>query len=154
MILVVFCYIKIHGTFTFVSISVFHDFFHQADLLDDMSRSMRLDAGRKYIEGFHCFVVTVQVILYHFHRFQLFKTCFFCNLVFTFIGIMFQMTYIGDISHIAHFVSQMGEITEQDIEGDGRTGMSQMGIAVYRRATHIHAYMRRVKRNKKFLSAT
>ena len=50
-------------------------------------------------------MVTVQVILYHFHWFQFFQACLFGDFVFTVIGIVFQMAYVGDIAHVAHFIS-------------------------------------------------
>ena len=45
VVFVVFCHIEVHRTLAFVGISVFQDFLYQLDLLDDVSRSVRLDAG-------------------------------------------------------------------------------------------------------------
>ena len=151
MIFVVFLYVKINGAFAFVSISVVKNLLYQFDLLDDMARSMRFDAGRKHVEGLHRLVVTVQVELHYFHRLQLFQTGFLGNFVFTFIGIMFQMTYVGNVAYITYFVSYMCKITEQQVECDSRAGVSQMRIAIDRRTTDIHAYVGFMQRDKLFL---
>ena len=37
MVFVVFCYIEINGTFTFISIAVFQNFFYQLYLFNDMT---------------------------------------------------------------------------------------------------------------------
>ena len=46
VVFVILGYIKVYRTFAFVCITVFQDFLYQLNLLDDMSRSMRLDTGR------------------------------------------------------------------------------------------------------------
>ena len=73
---------------------------------------MRLNAWRKYIQCFHCFVVTVQEILDNLHWFQLFQACLFGNLVFTIVCIMFQMAYVGNIAYVSYFISEVGERAE------------------------------------------
>ena len=50
-------------------------------------------------------MIAVQEILNNLHWFQLFQTCFLGNLVFSVIGIVFQMTYVGNISYVAYFIS-------------------------------------------------
>ena len=64
---------------------------------------------------------------------------------------MFQVADIGYVAYIAYFISYMGKITEQEVECNRRTGMSQMRIAVNRRSTDIHAYVGFMQRNKLFL---
>jgi len=105
MILVIFGYIEIDGAFTFVSISGVQNLLYQLDLFDDMARSMRFDTWREHVEGFHCFMVAVQIVLNDFHWFQFFQTGFLGNFVFSFVGIMFQMTYVSDIAYITYFIS-------------------------------------------------
>ena len=85
---------------------------------------MRLDTGGEHIQRFHGFVIAVHIILYHFHGLQLFQAGLFGNLVLSIIRIVLQMTYIGDVTDITYLVTQMGKITEQDIESNGRTCMS------------------------------
>ena len=43
---------------------------------------------------------------------------------------MLQMAHIGDVAHVAHLVTEVFQIAEKNIKRDGRTGMSQMGIAI------------------------
>ena len=68
IIFIVFGYIKVDGTFAFVSIAGFQDFANQFNLLYNMSRCVWLDTWRKDVQCIHRFVITVQVVLYHFHR--------------------------------------------------------------------------------------
>ena len=105
MILVILGYVEVNRAFAFVSVSGVQNLQNQLNQYDDMSRSKRLEAWRKNVECFHCLVVTVQEILNDFHGFQLFQTCFFGNLIFSVVGIMFQMAYIGNIAYITYFVS-------------------------------------------------
>ena len=122
--------IEIDTAVTLISKTVVKDLLHQLLLFDDMSCGMRLDAWRQHIECLHGLMVAVGVILCDLHRLQLLQSCLLGNLVLTLIGIMLQMSYIRDIPHIAHLVTQMLQVTEEDVEGDGRTGMSQMGITI------------------------
>ena len=109
---------------------------------------MWLNAGGKYVQCLHGFMIPVQVVLHYFHGFQLFQTGFLGNLIFAFICVMFQVAYVGNVTHVSHFITQPGEITEKYVERDGRTGMSQMCIAIYRRSADIHAHMWSVQRHK------
>ena len=59
---------------------------------------------------------------------------------------MLQMAHIGDVAHIAHLVTEVFQIAEKNIKRDGRTGMSQMGIAINGRSANIHTYMRSMQR--------
>ncbi len=54
---------------------------------------------------------------------------------------MLKMTDIGYVAYIADLISEMSEITEQNVERDCRAGMSEMGIAVDCRSAYIHPYM-------------
>ena len=69
-------------------------------------------------------MIAVGVILRYLHRLKLFQACLLLNLVVAFVGIMLKMSHVGDVAHIAHLISQMLEITEEDVKRDGRTGMS------------------------------
>ena len=91
-------------------------------------------------------MVAVGVILRNLHRLQLFQPCLLLNLVIALVGIVLQMAHIGDVAHIAHLVAEVLQVAEKDVEGDGRTGMSQMGIAIDRGSADIHSYMGGVQR--------
>ena len=105
VIFIVFGYIEVDGAFAFIGVSGIQNLLYQLDLFNDMSWSMWLNAWRKYIQRFHCFMIAVQEILNNLHWFQLFQTCFLGDLVFSVIGIVFQMTYVGNISYVAYFIS-------------------------------------------------
>jgi len=38
------------------------------------------------------------------------------------------------------------QVAEHEVEGDGRTGMPQMRVAIDGRTTHIHAHIGRMER--------
>ena len=98
-------------------------------------------------------MVAVGVILYNLHRLQLFQTSLFSNLVFAFVGIVLQVSYVGDVTHIAHFISQMLEVTEENIESNGWTGVSQMWVTVHGGTADIHAYVWSVQWLEYFFSS-
>ncbi len=104
-----------------------------------MAGGMRLDAGWKHIKRLHIVVIAVEKILHHLHRLELLEASFLSNLVFAGIGIMLKMTYISDVTDIAHLISKMLEIAEKDIEGDGGTRMTKMRVSIYCGAADIHA---------------
>ena len=147
--LVVFLDVKIDAAIAFVGKTVVHDLLHQFFLLDDMSCGMWLDAWRQHVQSLHGLMVAVGIILRNLHGLKLFQSSFLGNFVLALIGIMFKMPHISNVSHIAHLVAQMLEITEKNVKGDGRTGVSQMGVAIYGWSTHIHAYIRRMNRLKR-----
>ncbi len=124
MNLAVFFNIKIYRTFAFVTHSFFQNGFNHRNLLYNMSGSTRFDAGFQHIEFIHGGMIAVSKILYHFHRFQLLKACFFCNFIFAFVGIIFEVANIGNITHIAHFEAQVLQVTKYQVEGNSRTGMA------------------------------
>ena len=92
-------------------------------------------------------------MLGNLHGFKLLQPCLLGNLVISLVGIVFEMAHIGDVAYIAYLVADMLEIAEQDVEGDGRTGMAQMGVTIDGRSTDIHAHMGCVDRLKGLLAA-
>ena len=131
--------------------AIVDDLLHQLLLLDDMARSVRFNRGAQHIQRIHRSVVTVGVILGNLHRLQLFQPGLLGDLVLTLVGIMFQMAHIGDVTHITYLITQMLQIAEHQVEGDGRTGVPQMGIAIDGGTTDIHAYIGCVERLKTLL---
>ena len=87
------------------------------------------------------------------HRLELFETCFLGNLVFTFVGIVFEVAHIGDVAHVAHLIPEVFQIAEYEIEGDGGTGGSQMGVTINRWATNIHSDVAGIDGLEEFLGA-
>ena len=146
--LVVFLDVEINGAVALVCETVGEDFLHQLYLLDDMPCGMRLDARREHVERCHGVVVAVRVVLRHLHRLELLHTRFLRDFILSLVGIMFQMPHVGDVPDIAHLITEVLEITENDVERDGRTCMPQMGVAIHRRSAHIHPHKRGVQRFK------
>ena len=106
-----------------------------------MARGMGFNAWGQHIQGLHSLVIAVGVILGYLHRLQLFQACLLLNLVVTLIGIMLQMAHIGNVTHIAHFITQMLQVTEKNVESDSRAGMSQMRITIDGRSADIHSHV-------------
>ena len=141
VVLVILVHVEVDGALAFVGIAVLQNLLHQFDLFDDVSRGLRLNAGRQDVEGAHGVVVAVGVILCHFHRLQLFQAGFLGYLVLAFVGIVFQMAHVGDIAHIAHLIAQVLEVAEQQVERDGRACVSQMRVAVDGGAADVHPHV-------------
>ena len=141
MVVVILLHIKIHTAVAHVCISVVQNLPHQLLLLDDVSGGMRFDAGRKASQGVHSLVEAVGEVLCHLHGFQLLEPCLLGYLVFSLVCIVLQVAYVGDVTHVAHLVSYMTQVAEEQVEGDGRTCMAQMSIAVNGGTAHIHAHM-------------
>ena len=85
-------------------------------------------------------MVAVGVVLRHLHRFQLLQASFLGNLVLALVGVVFQMPHVGNVAHIAHFVSEVLQIAKHHIEGDGWASMPQMSVAIDGGAAHIHTH--------------
>jgi hypothetical protein len=80
----------------------------------------------------------------------MFEPCFLLNLILAFIGIVFKMTHIRYIPDIADPVTQVKEITVEQVECHRRTGMAEMSIAVHRRSADIQSDKRGVQRTEYF----
>ena len=141
MVFVVFLDIEIYTAIALIGISVVQDLLYQLLLLYDMTCGMRLYAWWQHVESIHSLMIAVSIILCYLHRFELLKACLLLYLVVALISIVLQVAYVGNVSNIAHLISQMLEITEQKVESDGRTSMSKMWIAIYGWTTNIHTYI-------------
>ena len=150
---VVFLHIEIDRPVRFVGETVVENLLHHGDLLDDMAAGAGFDRGGQHVQLVHRPVVTLRVIVRHFHRFELLQPRLLRNLVLTVIGIVLQMSHVGHVAHVAHFVAERPEITEQQVEGHRRPGVSQMRIAIYGRSADIHSHMRGIDRLEGFLAA-
>ena len=97
-----------------------------------------LDRGGLDVERVHRAVVALRIVVRHLHRFELLEARLLGDLVLALVGIVLQMAHIRDVAHVAHLVTQRLEVTEQQVERHGRTGVTQMRIAVDRRSADIH----------------
>ena len=141
IVLIVFLDIEIYRTIAHISISVVKYLFYKLLLLNDMARSMRLNRWWQHIQLLHRRVEAASVVLCYLHWFQLLQSCLLGNFILTLVGIVLQVAYISDVAYIANLVSEVLQVSEQYVEGDGRTSMSQVGITIYGRSANIHSYM-------------
>ena len=153
MVFVVLLYVEIHRTVALVGVTIRHDLFHQLFLLNDVSRGMWLNAGTQHVQRIHGRMISVGIKLCYLHRFELLQASLLLDFVIPLVGIVFQMAYVRDVTHIAHLVPQVLEITKKNVERNGRTRMSQVRITVNRGTTHIHTHVGGMQWFEKFLLA-
>ena len=118
-----------------------------------MARGVGLDRGGQHVEGFHVAVVAVEVVLHDFHRLELFEPGFLRDLVLAFVGVVLEMSDVGDVAHVAHLVSEPGEVSEQDVERDGGAGMAEVGVAVDGGPADVHADVARLDGREELFGA-
>ena len=140
MSLVVFGDVEVNGAVAFVGKSVGEDFLYQLFLFDDVPRRLWFNAGRKHVEQLHGSMIGVGIMLCNLHGLKLFESRFLSNLVIAIVCIVFKMPHIGDVSHVAHLVTQVLQVAKHDVEGDGRSCMTQMRVAIYGGSAYIHAH--------------
>ena len=145
MVLIVLVNVKVDAALALICVAVVQNLLYKLNLLNDMARCVRLDAGRQHVQGIHGLVITQGVVLDYLHGLQLLQTGFLGNLVLTLIGIMLQMAYIGDVTHVTNLVAQVLQVAEQYVKCDGGACVTQMRITIYGRTAHVHAYVRRVQ---------
>ena len=146
VVAVVFLDIEIDRPFADVGVTRIENLLHKCNLFDDVPRCVRLDARRQHVQSLHRLVVTQRIVLDNLHRLEFFEACFFGYFVFALVGIVLQMSHIGDVAHIAYFVAEMRQITIQNIERDGRPRVPEMTVAIDRRTANVQPDMRRVQR--------
>ena len=153
VVAVVLLHIEIDRSVRLVGVTRIENLLHEGLLLDDMPRSPRLDRGAEHAQRIHRPMVTLRVVVRHLHRFELFEPRLLRDLVLAVVGVVFQMPHVGDVAHVAHLVAERLQITEQQVEGHGRTRVPQMRIAVDRRPADVHAHTGRSQRHELLLAA-
>ena len=141
MSLVVFGDVEVDGAVAFVGKSVGEDFLYQLFLFDDVPRRLWFNAGRKHVEQLHGSMIGVGIMLCNLHGLKLFESRFLGNLIVAIVCIVFKMPHIGDVSHVAHLVTQVLQVAKNHVEGDGRSCMTQMRVAIYGGSAYIHAHV-------------
>ena len=53
---------------------------------------------------------------------------------------MLEVAHVGDVADVAHLVAEVLEVAEDDVEGDGRACVAEVGVAVDGGAADIHAH--------------
>ena len=152
VILVVLLNVEVDRAVALVGKSVVQYLLYKLLLLDDMARSVRLDAWRQNVECLHCGMVAVGIELCYLHRLELLKASLLLYLVVALVGIVLQVAHVCNVAHIAHLVAEVLEVAEEDVEGNGWTGVSEVRIAIDGRSTDVHAYVRGMQRFEHFLS--
>lgn len=66
-------------------------------------------------------MVAVGIKLNDFHRFQPVELRFLLDFVFAVVTVVGKMADIGDVTHITHFVAQIFQIPEQQVESKAGT---------------------------------
>ena len=84
-------------------------------------------------------MIAVEIVLHYFHRLKLLDAGFLGNLVFAVVGVVFEVPDVGDVTDITHLVAEMLQVALDDVKGYGRTGMSEVSVAIDRRPAHIHS---------------
>ena len=135
-------HVEIDRAIGFVGIAVCENLFDHLDLLGNMARSPRLDVGAQHVQGAQVFDVGIVIMLGDLHGFELFQPGALFDLAVALVGIVFQVAYIGDVAHIANFVAAVFEVTVDDVEGEGRAGVAQVGIAIDGGTTDVHSHER------------
>ena len=149
-ILGVLLHVHIDGAVGDIGIAAVEYLLHKSNLLDDMSRGVRFDRRGQDVERRHVAMVAVGVILDDLHRLQLLQPGFLSYLVLAFVGVVLEVTHIGDVTHVAHLVAEVHQIPVEYVERDCRAGVSQMGVTVHGRTADIHAYVSFVQRFEGF----
>ena len=153
VVIVVLLHVEIDAAVALIGVAVGEDLLHQLLLLDDVSRGVGLDGGRQAAKLSHRVVIAVGVILCYLHRLQLLQPCLFLNLVVALVGVMLQVSHIGDVAHIAHLVADVLQVAEEHVEGDGGARVAQMRVAIDGGSADIHAHVGGVDRLEPLLLA-
>ncbi len=98
-------------------------------------------------------MVAVGVVLCHLHGLKVLETGLLRDFVLAFVSIVLKVTHVGDVANIAHFVAEMFQISENQVESDGWTGVTQVRIAINGGTADIHAHVRGVEGFKRLLAA-
>jgi len=152
VLLVVLLHVEVDRAVALVCESVVENLLHELLLLDDVTRSVRLDAWRQHVQRFHSRMVAVGVILRNLHRFELLQTSLLLDLVVAFVGVVLQVTHVGDVAHVAHLIAEVLEVAEENVERDSRARMAQVWVAIDGRSADVHAHVRGVQRLEHFLA--
>ena len=153
VLLVIFLNVEVDRAIRLVGIALVEDALHELDLLDDVTRCVGLNRGSQHTQLSHRSLVALGVVVSNLHRLQLLEASLLCNLILTLVGILLEVTYIGDVTNVAHLESLRLEVAEQKIEGNRGTSVSQVRIAINGRTANVHTNMGRVERLKCLFTA-
>lgn len=153
MLAVVFFHVEIHRSVRHVGIALVQDVLRDGDLFEDMPGGRRFDGRGQVAQKAHHPVEILGVALDDLHRFECLQTGFLGDLVLALVGIVLQVSGIGDVAHIAHLVTQEGKIPEYHIERHEGATVAQVHVGIHRRAAYVHAHPAFDRGNETFLFA-
>ena len=91
-------------------------------------------------------MVAVEVVLHDFHRLELFEPGLFGYFVFAGVGVVFQMSHVGDVADVTYFVAYVRQVAVEYVECYGRAGVAEMAVAVDGGSADVHAHSFGVQR--------
>ena len=98
-------------------------------------------------------MVAQGVGLHDLHRLQLLQAGLLRNLVLPLVGVVLQVSHVGDVAHVAHLVAEVAEKFAQHVIGHARAGVAEMGVAIDGGTAYIHAHMAGVDRLEELFAA-
>src|SRR5579862_6161454 len=116
-----------------------------------MTRGSRFNARIQVVKLPHRPMKEIGIFLNEFHWFELLDQRFFRYFIFSFPSFLLKMPRIGYISNIPYFISEMKQVSIDEIKSDKSPGMTKMALTTYCRAANIHTHVLRRNRNKFFL---
>ena len=150
---VVFLHVEIDRAVRLVGKAVGEDLLDELDLLDDMPRGIGFDRRGLDVERIHRTVVTLRIVVRHFHRLQLLEARLLGDLVLPLVGVVLQVPHIRYVTHVTHLVAAGLQVAEHQVERHGRPGVPQVRVAVDRGAADIHAHAAGSQRFEHLLAA-
>ncbi len=105
---------------------------------------MAAGAGRdvrpEHIKSIHVLEIGARIVLYDLHWLKALSSCLPSNLVFAFIGIVREVSHVGDVLHVANPIAHVLQITAHYVKGEVYFGMSNVSVSIDSRAADIHTH--------------
>ena len=86
------------------------------DLLDDVSGSPGRDIGPDDVQGIHVFEIAARILLRDLHGMHLPGPGEVLDLVFSLVGVIAEVSHVGDVLDVQHLVAEESKIAHDDIE--------------------------------------
>src|ERR1700761_2624718 len=103
----IFLDVEVYRAVDLIGISGLYNRLDHPDLLNNMTRSRRLDAGIQIVELMHRPMKEIGIFLNQLHRFQLFQYGLLGDLIFGLTSFFFKMTGVSDIPNISYLIPKM-----------------------------------------------
>ena len=83
-------------------------------------------------------MVALGVGLDDFHRFELLEAGLLRYLVLSFVGVVLEVADVRYVADVAHLVAEVLEKAEQDVVGDARPGVAEVGFTIDGWTADVH----------------